>query len=157
MSTLKKLSFVAALGLAAFASPAQSAGIELGQLNCKVDGGVGFVFGSSKKLNCVFTSVNDNGARQRYSGKIQKYGVDLGFTGDSVIIWTVVAAENSNVSSKHIRGTYSGASASAALAVGLGANVLIGGSENSIALQPVSVSGETGVNVAAGFARITLR
>ena len=43
--------------------------------------------------------------------------------------------------------------ASATVGVGLGANVLVGGSGNSIALQPVSIEGTTGLNVAGRHRR----
>ena len=56
-----------------------------------------------------------------------------------------------------LEGDYAGATASATVGVGLGANVLIGGLDKSIALQPLSVSGNTGLNIAAGVGVITLK
>lgn len=135
---------------------AQDSGIQLGQLTCEVEGGVGFVFGSSKNLACTFNPANDAVADETYVGTIDKYGIDIGVTGKSVIAWTVVAAEGDKYEPRALAGTYSGATASAAVAAGLGANVLVGGSDSSFALQPVSVSASEGVNVAVGFAQIKL-
>ncbi|MGE0847285.1 MAG: DUF992 domain-containing protein, partial [Flavobacteriaceae bacterium] len=87
---------------------------------------------------------------------IDKFGIDIGVTGKSIILWNVVAASGDVYKPGSLAGAYGGAGASAAFAVGLGANVLVGGSQDSFALQPVSVSGETGVNVAVGLSRITL-
>lgn len=132
-------------------------GIQLGQLACDVEGGIGFIFGSSKNLVCTFTPANDRYSIETYTGSIDKYGIDIGVTGDAVILWTVVAAEEEKYAPRALAGTYSGATASAAFAVGLGANVLVGGSSEAFALQPLSVSGSSGVNVAVGFAQIKLR
>lgn len=148
----------AALSVLATAVPAQAqdGGVQLGQLVCEVDGGVGFVFGSSKDLFCTFTPANDSFSEETYSGVINKYGVDIGVTGETVILWTVVAAEQDVYAPRALAGTYRGATASAAFAVGLGANVLVGGSAESFALQPVSVSAGEGVNVAVGLAEVVL-
>nr|WP_306267906.1 DUF992 domain-containing protein [Pararhizobium sp. IMCC3301] len=131
-------------------------GVQLGQLTCEVEGGVGFIFGSSKDLICTFNPANDSLPEEIYTGTINKYGIDIGITGESVILWTVVAAEDDVYAPRALAGTYTGATASAAFAVGLGANVLVGGSSESFALQPVSVSGSTGINVAVGLAQIEL-
>ena len=149
-----------ALALAAItaSSPlsAQTKGVELGQLNCDVASGAGFIFGSSKNISCTFKSVDPNWPTEVYAGKIAKFGIDIGVTGKAVILWTVVAAQPDIYKTGALEGTYSGATASAALGVGLGANVLLGGSDDSFALQPVSVSASTGVNVAVGLAQVTL-
>lgn len=156
MKSLRTLATATALvALATVPSHAQS-GIQLGQLTCEVAGGVGFIFGSSKNLTCTFTPANSERPQETYKGSIDKFGVDIGVTGKSVILWTVVAAENDKIAPGQLSGTYAGATAEAAFAAGLGANVLIGGSAKNIALQPVSVSASRGVNVAAGFARVKL-
>ena len=146
-----------ASGVAMTSAPAQAAGIQLGQLTCDVAGGVGFVFGSSKNLSCTFTPANDANAAEVYTGTINKYGIDIGVTGKSVILWTVVAAEDHKYEPGALAGKYSGATASAAFAAGLGANALVGGSSKSFALQPVSVSASEGVNVAVGLAQVELK
>ena len=121
------------------------------------DKGIQFVFGSSKELTCTFTPANDSFAPETYTGTINKYGIDIGVTGKSVILWTVVAAEGNQYEPGALAGKYSGATASAAFAAGLGANVLVGGSSKSFALQPVSVSASEGVNVAVGLAQVELK
>ena len=55
-----------------------------------------------------------------------------------------------------LAGGYAGGTASATVGVGIGANALIGGSGNTIALQPLSLEGSTGLNVAAGIGAMTL-
>ncbi len=144
--------FAAAGGLS---TAAQADGVEVGTLSCKVAGGVGLIIGSSKGLSCVFRPAGGGNA-QRYTGSVDKLGVDIGFTNESRIIWTVFAASNS-IPYGALAGTYGGASAEATVGVGVGANALVGGLKNSFTLQPLSVQGQTGLNVAGGFARMTLR
>lgn len=154
--TLPAAALAATLGLAALPAAAQDSGVEVGQLNCDVAGGAGFVFGSTKNISCTFTHADGSFPDEVYAGTIKKFGVDVGVTGDQVILWTVVSAQEDVYQPGALAGTYSGATASAAFVAGLGANVLLGGSENSFALQPVSVSAGTGVNIAVGLAQITL-
>ena len=138
-----------------FTTAAQAGGVEVGTLNCKVEGGVGLIIGSSKGLSCTFRPAG-GGQTQRYTGSVDKLGVDIGWTNESRIIWSVFAATN-NVPHGALAGSYGGASAEATVGVGVGANALVGGMKNSFTLQPVSVQGQTGLNVAGGLARITLR
>ncbi|GAB2179236.1 DUF992 domain-containing protein [Dongia sp. agr-C8] len=126
--------------------------VNVGALSCHVSGGVGFIFGSSKDLDCIFKHAN--GETERYSGEINKYGVDIGFTTESRIIWGVFAP--GQVSKGSLAGHYGGVSGEVELGLGLGANVLLGGSSKQIALQPLSITGGIGLNVAAGIASITL-
>jgi hypothetical protein len=133
---------------------AQSAKVETGVLTCKVYGGVGFVFGSTKDLSCVFEGLS--GGKERYHGSIDKFGLDLGFTGNTVMVWTVLAP-SADVPSGALAGNYGGVSAEATVGLGVGANALVGGSANSIALQPFSVQGQEGLNVAVGVAELKLR
>ncbi len=140
------------MGQSAIAPASAASGVNVGSLNCKVAGGSGFIFGSTKALSCLFT--RHDGTAERYSGEIKKYGVDLGFTEGAYMIWLVFAP--GQVKKGALAGNYAGATASAAVGLGLGANVLIGGSNDQIALQPASVEGITGLNVAAGFGQISL-
>ena len=145
----------AVLGVAAFVAPPAVAGsgVNVGSLNCRVAGGTGFIFGSSKNIACVFTRTD--GTAERYRGEIKKYGVDIGFTDEAYMVWVVFAP--GQVKKGALAGDYAGASAEASVVLGLGANVLVGGSNDQIALQPVSIEGVKGLNVAAGFGQITLR
>ncbi len=148
---------IAAAGMAvAFVSGttvAQTARTEVGVLNCAVAGGAGFVFGSSKVLDCTFQS---GGRRERYHGSIDKFGIDIGVTGASVISWAVFAP-TSNLGRGALAGNYGGATGEATVGVGLGANVLVGGSKQTIALQPLSVGAQQGLNIAVGVASLKLR
>ena len=129
-------------------------GVKAGSLTCNVDGGWGFVFGSSHDLDCTYT--NSNGALERYTGHIDKFGVDVGYRGGGIIAWAVLAP-TTDVAKGAMAGTYGGVTGGAAVGVGATANVLIGGSDKTVSLQPVSVEGMTGLNVAAGIAQIVLK
>ena len=144
-----------AAGLAAQGTPAQAqSGVRIGTLSCNVAAGWGFVFGSSRSLHCTLTP--GPGRPEHYAGTISKFGVDIGYTNGGVLIWAVFAP-STNVGRGALAGSYAGATGSATVGVGVGANVLIGGSNRSISLQPVSIEGNTGLNVAAGIGAITLR
>lgn len=146
--------FAAITGIAAIAGPAaaQSA-VNVGTLTCNVASGWGFVFGSSRALNCTYAGVG--GRTEHYTGNITKFGADIGYTSGGVLVWTVVAPVGAMVPGA-LGGTYVGGTASATVGVGVGANALIGGSNNTVALQPLSIEGNTGLNVAAGVAGIQL-
>ena len=131
-----------------------TAGVKVGSLTCNVSSGFGFVFGSSKELKCTFSS--DHGAAERYTGTFSKYGLDIGYADSAVLVWGVVAP-TSDMRPGALEGDYAGATAGATVGVGLGANVLIGGLDKSIALQPLSVQGNTGLNIAAGVGVISLK
>jgi hypothetical protein len=156
MNNFKSLVIFAAMsaGLAGAATaPASAAsGVKIGSLNCSVAGGVGLILGSSKGMNCIFHPVS--GRPEDYTGSVTKLGIDIGVTGTTYIAWAVFAPGKVNRGA--LEGSYSGASAEASVGLGLGANVLIGGSRKSIALQPLSVQGQTGLNIAAGIARMDL-
>jgi len=139
-----------------FASYSASAQARLaaGTLTCRGNGTVGLILGSRETLNCVFERVN-NGPRSNYSGRITKVGLSLGVTGRNVMIWTVLASTD-NLPGSALTGTYAGVGANASVGVGVGANALIGGSSNSVVLQPLSVQAQTGVNIAAGVAELRL-
>jgi hypothetical protein len=140
------------LGLAGSIPAEAENSVNVGALSCHVSGGVGFIFGSSKDLDCIFK--HPDGETERYKGEINKYGVDIGFTTESRIIWGVFAP--GQVGKGALAGHYGGVTGEAEIGLGLGANVLLGGSSKQIALQPLSVTGGIGLNVAAGIASITL-
>jgi hypothetical protein len=145
------IGFVA--GALALGSPAQAQGVKAGVLTCNVSGGFGFIFGSSKSVNCTFAPIA--GSPQHYVGSIDRFGVDIGFTRGGVLIWTVLAPTTSPAPGA-LTGSFGGVTASATAVVGVGANVLVGGSGSTISLQPLSIEGNTGLNVAAGVAALTL-
>jgi hypothetical protein len=128
--------------------------IKTGYLTCHVSSGWGFVFGSSRELRCSYSA---NGGRvEYYSGSISKFGADIGYLKSAVIVWAVAATTN-DLKPGTLAGNYGGATASVALGAGAGANVLVGGFQKSIALQPISFEGQNGLNVAAGVAALSLK
>lgn len=139
--------------LTAFA-PAYAAHVEVGVLNCTVYGGAGLVFGSTKDLDCTFKGTS--GGTEHYRGTITRFGLDLGFTSKSKIYWTVFAP-SADVPAGALAGNYGGISAEATVGLGVGANALVGGSNETIALQPVSVQGQQGLNLAVGISQLQLR
>ena len=146
----------AALGAATV--PAKADSVELGLLECVVEGGSGFIFGSSKDLSCEYTPANDSAAKEAYFGVINKFGVDIGVTGTTVIEWVVLAPTTDyEYQAGSLAGDYRGVSAEATAAAGAGVNILVGGSDDTISLQPVSVQAQEGVNVAVGIAELQLR
>jgi len=129
-------------------------GIQAGFLTCNVGSGWGFVIGSSRKLRCVWEPTK--GKVYNYYGEVNQFGADIGYHRSSVLLWTVVDATRDE-NGKSLVGTYGGATAQASLGVGAGASALVGGFKNSITLQPLAISGETGINAAAGIQALTLK
>jgi hypothetical protein len=149
------LGAVAAAGLAlAVSAPAHAqSGVRVGVLTCNVASGWGLVFGSSKEVNCTLS--RDGRDLAHYQGHIDKFGVDVGYTAGGVLVWAVFAPTEGPPPGS-LDGTYGGVTASATAGVGVGANLLIGGSDRSISLQPLSVEGNTGLNIAGGIAGLRL-
>ena len=143
------------MGTAAMAqSSTVPTGIKAGYLNCDEASGWGFVVGSSRALKCTYTSTS--GGTEHYVGSITKVGVDIGYVSGGVMLWAVLAP-TSDPGKGALAGSYAGVTAGATLAGGGSANVLVGGSDESISLQPVTIEGTTGLNLAAGFAGIVLK
>jgi hypothetical protein len=138
------------------ASPARAESVKIGSLECFIDAGSGFVVGSSKDVSCVLYSSTDE-PLENYIGEIRKWGVDIGFTEEAFMEWAVYVPTGKSYVAGSLAGEFAGASASASLAIGLGASVLTGGQSRDIALQPVAIRKQGGVNVAIGIARLDLR
>ena len=155
---MKRLAVLAgSLLLATALAPApvggQGARSQLGILDCDISGGFGFIIGSRKEVNCLFTPAG-GAPRETYVGTISKFGLDLGVTTGGQMVWAVHSETTARRNA--LAGNYVGASAEATVAVGLGANALVGGSNRTIALQPLSVQGQTGLNIAAGVTELSL-
>jgi hypothetical protein len=153
-SGLRYAAAIAAIALSApFAAPAQAqGGVQVGTLTCNASGSVGFVFGSTTGLGCTFSAP---GRIEHYTGQISKFGVDIGYTRGGTLVW-LVFAPTAQLGPGVLAGTYGGATAGATVGVGGSVNALIGGNNNTISLQPVSFQGNTGLNIAAGIASMTL-
>ncbi|HEY2445507.1 MAG TPA: DUF992 domain-containing protein [Rhizomicrobium sp.] len=157
MTRLSRFAVPAAAAMivaAASIAPANADGVKVGTLSCQVSSGWGFIFGSSKDLRCEFSPARGWG--ERYVGRVSKFGVDIGYTSGGVLVWGVFAP-TTGVPRGALTGDYVGATASATAGIGVGANALIGGFHRSITLQPLSVEGNSGLNVAAGIGSINLR
>ena len=148
---------VIALGLVtaslAGGTQAQARDAQVGVMSCEIASGFGYILGSSREVHCTFSPAA--GPAEHYAGTISKLGVDIGYVQNAVIVWTVVAP-TVGLSPGSLAGTYGGATASVTVGVGVGANVLVGGSKDTISLQPVSIEGGTGLNVAGGIASMSL-
>ena len=150
---MKFAKHILAAGLLALATvPAHSAaGVNVGTLTCDVDSGVGYLIGSSKDVVCVYRG---NGKTEHYVGSISKLGLDLGVTGNQTVVWAVLAP--GSIGKGALAGNYFGASAEATVAVGVGVNALVGGMKKSVTLQPISVSGQTGLSATLAGASLHL-
>jgi len=149
---LTAVTLAVALGGAALAQAPERA--KIGTLTCDISAGIGLIIGSQKQVQCLFTP-SAPGPREVYVGAIRKFGLDVGATTGGEMVWSVYASTVGGPAA--LAGSYGGATAEATVGAGLGANVLVGGSNRTIALQPVSVQGQGGLNVAAGVADLELR
>lgn len=134
---------------------AQGAKLVAGTLTCKGKGSVGMILGSKKTLSCSFNPANSKRPNESYTASITKIGLDVGVTGPSTMVWTVLAS-TSELPSGALAGSYAGVSADASVGVGGGANALVGGNNKTVTLQPLSVQGQTGLNLAVGVTGMSL-
>jgi hypothetical protein len=135
-------------------APAQMS-MQTGLLTCHVASGFGYIVASSRTMTCTYEPWL--GHSEDYSGTISKIGIDLGYLGSFVLVWAVIAPNFSADDRGALAGTYVGATAQAVALLGAGVNVMTGGFRRSIALQPISVEGNTGLYVGAGLASINLQ
>jgi hypothetical protein len=136
------------------AETVQAQRVRTGVLNCDVSAGIGLIIGSQRSVNCLFTP-DQPGPQEGYFGTITKFGLDVGATAGGAMVWAVYADTSRGYG--FLAGDYAGASGEATVAVGLGANVLVGGSNRTVALQPVSLTGQVGLNLALGVANLSIR
>jgi hypothetical protein len=153
LRTAFAVSAIAAALLTAAARPADAQDrVQVGSLACSLSSGIGMIIGSQRNVNCSFTP--DNGPPEAYTGTMTKIGLDIGVTSSTAIVWAVFTGTNRH--SGMLTGTYTGAQAEATVGAGIGANVLVGGSNHSVALQPLSVQGQVGFDIAAGIGTLEL-
>jgi len=157
LGTLGKVALCAtALLLAAFAATdlANAEKAEVGTLDCNVSAGIGAIVGSKQDVDCVFKP-SASGPEARYTGTIADFGLDIGRVERGKMVWLVynLIAEDVN----QLDGTYRGVAADATIGLGVGAKILVGGARDNLSLQPISVEGQEGVNLAVGVAALTLR
>lgn len=152
---LSSLALATALATTPLLASGASAETRIGMLGCNSDGSTGFIIGSTDNLVCEFTPA-DGGAPELYAATLDKFGLDVGVTGRTVMSWAVVSADANPYTPNSLAGTYVGATADASVVVGGGASVLVGGNNDSFSLQPVSVQAQEGINAALGVAKFTL-
>jgi hypothetical protein len=152
MRRLSLLLGFAAASLLVGAAHAQQ--VRIGVLECRGGASIGFIVGSVTNLGCVLRT--EGRPDTPYVATIRKVGLDLGITAETGLAWGVFAPVD-RFGPGDLAGNYAGAQGSATVGVGVGANVLVGGSNNSIALQPLSLQGQTGLNVAVGLEELELR
>ncbi|HTS20376.1 MAG TPA: DUF992 domain-containing protein [Casimicrobiaceae bacterium] len=151
------LSLTAGLTLAASTglAHADTKGVTVGTLECHEANGATLVFKSTRDLNCTFSGLEKSSPVVRFTGKIDRYGLDIGFTENAVILWGVVST-SATFAPGDLAGKYGGLTAQVGWGGGLGASVLFGGTHNGFALQPLTVQGFNGINLAAGVAEVEL-
>jgi len=153
---LSKMFGLAGLALAASVATAnaqQPGQVQVGVLECRGGQNVGFVLGSNAHLNCVFQSAG--GRAEGYVANIRRFGIDLGFTDNTTVQWAIYAP-TTRVPRGGLAGQYGGVGTNASVGVGFGGNFLVGGPNNLYGLQPVSVQGQVGLNVASGIVQLQL-
>jgi hypothetical protein len=147
--------FAAAVLMAAAVPTGAQANIEVGGLSCRSPGAIGFGVGAVLNFDCVFVP-SAGGRAHRYFATVRRVGLDLGYTQNVSMGWAVFAP-TAIIHPGDLAGSYGGVQAGATVGLGVGANAMVGGSNNSFALQPVSTQGQSGLNVSAGFAGLELR
>lgn len=155
--TLSALAALASVALVAAPAEAQAprAWTQAGVLNCRLDPSIGFIIAGHQSMQCQFTQ-NAPIPPQNYEGAINTVGIDIGVSAGGRLTWAVLAPTN-GVPAGALAGEYVGASADAAVGVGVGTNVLIGGSNRTVALQPISLEGSVAFNVTLGVSALKLR
>ncbi|MCP9629658.1 DUF992 domain-containing protein [Rhodopseudomonas palustris] len=153
--SISRLFGVAAVALVAtVASASAQERVQVGVIECAGGPNVGYVVGSTTQLECVFKT--DGRRPEPYVATVQRIGVDLGFTQNTGLAWAVYAPTR-QIGRGDLAGSFGGVGANASFGVGFGGNLLIGGSGNAYALQPLSLQGQTGLNATAGIVDVQLR
>jgi hypothetical protein len=144
---------VAAVATATGSAGAQDRRFQVGQLTCSLSAGIGLIIASQRNVNCIFRG-QPGEPEESYTGTMTIIGIDIGFTTGSAIVWGVLS--DTNRYAGMLAGTYVGATGQATIGAGAGANVLVGGSNHSVSLQPLSFQGQVGLNAAGGIGALEL-
>lgn len=150
---MKSLALAGGLTIAAFIAPAAADSLQVGVLQCDVAKGTSLFVEQKQTMRCVFK--HTDGTTENYRGRIKEYGLSLGNPGAAHLVWGVFSPSK-NIAKGALAGGYGGVTAGASLGVGMGANVLIGGFKKSFTLQPISMTGMQGTNLALGVASVSL-
>jgi hypothetical protein len=155
MNMLTRFVGTLVIATAAWAPAGAQERVQVGTLECDISGGLGLIIASQKRLSCLFVPSQPGAPQEVYEGVINKFGLDIGATAGGKMVWAVYAPTDRWRNA--LAGSYVGASADASVGVGGGANVLVGGSNRTVALQPLSLQGQVGLNLAIGVADLELR
>jgi hypothetical protein len=157
MHIVRNLLVMLAISIFAVPALAQSGKpwTQVGMLTCKLNPSIGFIVAGHQSMECRYVP-GAGGPAQAYEGALNTVGLDLGVIGGGVMNWAVLAPTD-GIAAGALAGDYVGASADASFIVGVGTNVLIGGSNRTLALQPISVEGAVGANVIGGLSSMKLR
>jgi hypothetical protein len=161
MTMLRNCLLIATLTLMAMlSSPAGAQNwTQVGTLSCKVDPNIGFIIVGHQPMQCVYNQAPGSLPQvppQSYDGAINTIGLSIGISAGSVLGWAVFAP-TTGVPAGALAGEYVGVSGDVGIGLGAGANVLVGGSNRTIALQPLSLQGSVALNVVAGLSSLKLR
>jgi uncharacterized protein DUF992 len=143
------------LAFVASSSAQAQQGQKVGTLTCKLSPSIGLIIGSQQRMACLFQP-SGGGPPEAYSGVQNRIGLDIGISAGGALAWGVFAQTAAPISRGALAGHYGGASGDIGIGLGVGANVLFGGSNNTISLQPLSVEGSISLNLALGVAGLTL-
>lgn len=150
---IKSFAFGAMVAMVAMVAPAAAENLQVGVLQCDVSKGTSLFVEQKQSMRCTFK--HTDGTVERYGGRIKEYGISLGNPGPAHLVWAVFSPSK-NVKAGALAGGYGGVTAGASVGVGMGANVLLGGFQKSFTLQPLSMTGQQGVNLALGIANVVL-
>ena len=151
---LAPFALVATLAMPAAAQAPQS-WTQVGALSCQVDPNVGFIIVGSQSMRCLFTP-NTSQEREAYAGALNTVGLNVGISAGGVLGWAVFAP-TAGLPHGALAGEYVGVSGDVGIGLGAGVNVLLGGSNRTVALQPISLQGSIALNVVAGVSSLKLR
>ena len=152
-SLIRRLAPLAGAALAlSFGGPAWS-NTQIGMLKCDTSIGIGEILVRKQTMTCTFT--HTDGETENYAGTVHQYGVEIGMVKEGHLAWAVFAA-SAAPGAGLLAGKYGGVDASVAAGIGLGADVLVGGTGKAFSLQPLAVEGEPGIGIAAGVEQIEL-
>ena len=157
MHTVRNLLAMLVLAIVVAPAPAQSGKpwTQVGMLTCKLNPSIGFIIAGHQSMECRYVP-GAGGGPQAYQGALNMVGINIGITAGGILNWAVLAPTD-GIPAGALAGEYVGASGDVGFIVGVGTNVLIGGSSRTLALQPVSVEGSVGANVALGVSALKLR
>lgn len=128
--------------------------VESGLLECKGEMATAYGFGSSRGVTCEYRPAM--GMNQYYTGTLSRVGLDFGVSDQASMIWMVLATTK-QLGPGALAGEYVGFTSGAALGPGFSANVLMAKDATAgIALQPLSVSSDSGLSISIAAAGLTL-